>query len=306
MFTAKKIWSAIVITVTLFAFFHCSKPLDIEIPAHKPRLVLHGYTAIGDTFRIVLSRTLAVNETNTEVYGPTVQNGWVVLYDGTVTDTLTYNAQKKLYVSKKIVAKADRLYKIKATAISFDTVEAHTTSPKPVHTLPVIKRRSTLRTSDGKPLDDIILKFQDPAEKNYYLTQLFGAFGSWGFCMYTYDPAVEKYVEQLVPFEAGNCISSRSVIFNDQSFNGQAKELLLHTGVNELKVFHDPATGETWKPYVKQHVISEDYYNYHKDVSYLDAAASSPTFSEHYRVRSNVKNGYGLFTVFAVTIDSIP
>jgi hypothetical protein len=175
-----------------------------------------------------------------------------------------------------------------------------------VATLPVIKRRSTYRTSDGKPLDDIILRFQDPPEKNYYLTQLFGPFGSWGFCMYTYDPVVEKHVEQLVPFESGNCISSRAIILNDQSFNGQAKELLLHTGIDAMKVVRDSSTGQTWKPFIKQHVISEDYYNYYKDVLYLDMANSSPTFSEHYRARSNVKNGYGLFTVFAVTIDSIP
>ena len=99
-------------------------------------------------------------------------------------------------------------------------------------------------------LDDVKFSFQDPAgENNFYLTALYGTGGY--SCVYTYDPSIEKYTVDLVPFDQGNCIGNEQILFTDKVFNGTLKEMTLSTYSTTLEPFTDPSTGRVYRAYLK-------------------------------------------------------
>ena len=52
----KNIITIVVIAATCY-MMSCEKPGNVTLPEHEPKLVLHGYVAVGDTFKIALGRT---------------------------------------------------------------------------------------------------------------------------------------------------------------------------------------------------------------------------------------------------------
>jgi len=126
------------------------------------------------------------------------------------------------------------------------------------------------------------------------------------FCVYSDDPAIEKYKAGLLPFDATDCIDHDQIFFNDKSFNGTMKEITISTGSSYLSPRTYPS-GNIDKPYLKKYTIGPEYYKYLKYLFSIDeTAVEGPPLHEPVNVKGNVKNGYGLFTIFHVTTDTIP
>jgi hypothetical protein len=62
--------------------------------------------------------------------------------------------------------------------------------------------------------------------------------------------------------------------------------------------------GRRMKPTVELLSINEDYFRYIKSVNSYDNALDNP-FAEPVNVFSNIKNGYGFFTTFAIAVDTL-
>lgn len=297
-----------IFTVLLMIVISCTRTAQVDLPVHQSRLVLHGYVGVGERFSVSIGRSIGgdyvVEDSNTFV-----KNAWVVLYvDNQFGDSLRFDPQKNRYVSTTIIAESGRSYKIISGAPGFETVEAIATAPAAVRTLNISHLTHARTSADGVSLDDIVIRFEDPAtEKNYYLSALHPAFpGSSYLCVYTYDPSVERYTGDFVPFDQRNCISSEEILYTDKSFNGSVKDITFSTEGSQLQHYTDPVTGHTYRPFFKRYNISEDYYRYFKNVISLTYSYGSPTMSDPVITKGNVKNGYGLFTVFTVTTDTIP
>lgn len=282
----------------------CTKPGDVTLPPYEPRLVLHGYTAVGENFQLALGKTMPqdVLAAPEDTY---VNNGWVVLYENDVfVDSLKYDGVEERYVSLKIVAAAGRTYKVKAGAPGFPDIEAFTTAPLPVSLTSIARIKNTRRTAAGTLLDDVKVRFNDPPGPNFYLSAVYVVNGF--DCVYTYDPAVERYAVNIVPFELGDCIDHDRILYTDRSFNATAKELTLSMHSSSLESYTEPATGKVYRPYFKKHNITEDHYRYIKTAINQDQIfEEGPMLTDPRTAKGNVKNGYGLFTVFAVTTDTI-
>lgn len=281
----------------------CTRTNNISIPPHEPALVLHSYVAVGDTFKIALGKTfpqVAVAQPE-DTY---VTNGWVLLYENDIfVDSLKYNAAQKRYVSSRIVANAGKLYKVRAGAAGYPDIEALAIAPSPVNITSVTRIRNARNTAGGSSLDDLKLAFTDPPGTNYYLAAITILNGT--NCVFTYDPAVERFTTDLAAFESGNCIDSDRIMYTDRSFNGMAKEITLSMYSNSLNSFVD-GSGRIYRPYIKQYSITEDYYRYLKTAVYqVEIFEEGSLLTEPRTPKGNVKNGYGLFTVFAVATDTI-
>src|SRR5688572_16605870 len=95
----------------------CTKPGNVDLPPHEPKLVLHGYVAVGDTFRIAMGKTLRSEGLLVSPEDTYVKNGWMVLYDGNVfLDSLKYDAASFRYRSASRVAMPGKQYIIRAGA----------------------------------------------------------------------------------------------------------------------------------------------------------------------------------------------
>jgi hypothetical protein len=294
------------IIVIAFCICYCTKPVDINLPPHDPRLVLHGYVTVGDTFKIALGKTMVLDTLagSGKTY---VNNGWVLLYENnTFLDSLKYKAAESRYVSSRTIAAPGKTYRIRAGAPGFPEIEAVTYAPFPLPTISLSHSKNTGSTSGGLLLDDIKFSFNDPAgENDFYLAVLHTSDGS--NCVYTYDPSVEKYTVTLAPFsDGGNCIENTRILFTDKIFNGTLKEMTLSTYSSSLEPYTNPYTGVVSQPYLTRYHITEDYFRYYKTaINQDDIFEEGPSLTIPRMAKGNVKNGYGLFTVFAAVTDTI-
>lgn len=295
------------LTVVIFYIVSCTKPGDVTLPHVEPRLVLHGYVATGDTFRVALGRTIVAQgqlATRPDTY---VTNGWVLLYEGNVfLDSLKYRTSDERYVSASRIAAPGKSYTIKAGAPGYPSIEAVSFAPAPVNLTKIERKRHARKTSGGIWLDDVTFTFNDPpAERNFYLASVQP--GRHGImCVYTYDPAVERYMEDPLAIGENVCIDSDEIMYNDKTFNGTLKELTISADAFALDSFQDH-TGAIYRSCLKRYHVTEDYYRYFKatDASAL-VLETGPGFFEPRVIKGNVKNGYGLFTIFSAATDTIP
>ena len=287
----------------------CEKPKDITLPELPPVLVLHGYIGTGEAFAVSVGKTAINAGIIPDDSTLLVKNALVVLYEnGVIIDTLEYGNIIRQYVSSNSIrATTGKTYRVIAQAPGYTSVEATAKAPSFVPTNSVVRTQGARIDEFGNPMDDITFSFPDPAaEKNYYLAELNtyqpGPVPN-AFCVFTYDPSVDKHQGDLDPFETANCISSREFIFNDKLFNGETKELTISTVASNLKSYTDG--NRLYRPYLKKYSLSQEYFQYLSDVLTLGVLRDNP-FSRPYTIPGNVKNGYGLFTIYSAVTDTLP
>lgn len=297
--------AAIVIVSVLAVLFACEKPEPIRLPPHTPKLVIHGYVETGTAFNVAIGRTFPSDELviDTQTY---VRNATVVLYeDGVIKDTLKFYQPTRYYRSP-VMATVGKDYRLVVSAPGFATVEATSKPVAPVPLTRLIYARRARTSMDGDVLDDVIFTFNDPpGEANYYIAELNKKipFGGW-FCVYSYDPVIDKFQANLNPFEGGSCIDNDEILFSDQQFNGQTREISVSGNSGVLETFTDVNTGAIYRPYIKRKFVSKELYQYIKDAIAIDATSGDP-FSIPTSIRGNVNGGYGVFAVFATVTDTL-
>lgn len=299
--------SMIGVAYSLCQLWGCEKPKSINLPEHQPKLVLHGYIGTGEPFKVSVGKTSINEGFIADDSTLLINNALVIIYEnGIIKDTLDFNSRSKRYESSTIIAMAGVTYRVTVQATGFTTVESTATAPSFVPTNSVMRIRNARVDELGNSQDDIRFSFTDPpAEKNYYLAELntyqFGTIPN-SFCVYTYDPSVDKHQGNLDPFESANCIDSREFIFTDKLFNGATKELTISAASFNLQSF--TVGNRIYRPYLKKYTISEGYFQYINDAITLDVLKDNP-FSRPYTIPGNVKNGYGLFTIFSAVTDTL-
>ena len=282
----------------------CTRPAAHEFPPHQPVPVLHSYTALGDTFKVSLDRTMSFEEVVPDTLHY-IRDAVVLLYEeGVLRDTLPYHPAREQYISRSVVAAAGKTYKVVALPPSFDPVEAVATAPYPVTTAYLSHAPGNRTSFNSERLDDLTFSVADPAGRNYYMAAL-RQYSVGSFCVFSTDPAFEGSVQEVVPFDPNDCILNTRLLFTDKTFNGTTRELTISVHPYYLRPF-SPRPGETYKPYLTIYHVTEDFYRYIRDGNNTDYSVEFPTLAEPARIKGNVKGGYGMFTVFATTTDSIP
>jgi hypothetical protein len=295
------------VLIICILFFSCERIIEVETPVHEPKLVLHGYVATGDFFHVALNQTVRANSSlgGDETF---VENAWVLLYENEIfVDSLKYDAQQKRYISQKIIAAAGKTYKVAAGANGFTTVEATARAALPINAIAVDHVKNARTNSSKQSLDDINFSFNDAeGEKNFYLTALYPSILSHSglICVYSNDPAVDRLRGNVLPFEEGACINNDQILFSDKSFNGKLKEIAISALSESLKTITDSA-GKLHRPYLQRSIISEEHYRYLQSTLSMYAGGLIPSMDAPVAIKGNVKNGYGLLTVYPVTTDSL-
>jgi hypothetical protein len=123
-------------------------------------------------------------------------------------------------------------------------------------------------------------------------------------CVYSNDPAIERIAADNLPFDETNCIPHDAILFSDKSFNGTTRQFIISAESRSLESGVDQQ-GNLARPYLKRYSISEDYYQYLKLTLSMYSGGDLPSLNNPVAVKGNVKNGYGLFAVYSVTVDSL-
>ncbi|THU31123.1 DUF4249 domain-containing protein [Niastella caeni] len=290
--------------IFLIFLFSCRKDINISL-LRKPQLVLHGYVAVGEPFTVTISRPTdpAIPDSLLPL-----KNAWVTLNEnGVFKDSLLFNAQQKKYVSRSAKAEYGKTYTILAGAHGYPAAEAVATAPEPVPTVAIEHKVKSRITDYGEFLDDVTFSIQDPAGvNNYYIAALYPSdhFYPRLFCVYSTDPVIDRPNAEVLPSSINICINAKGILFNDQSFNGSLKKITISAWPKALETIKD-STG-VYKPYLKKYTISKDFYKYFKHISSQDFELGIPYSYIPAIDIGNVTNGYGLFTIYSVTTDSLP
>ena len=291
--------------VFLMCLFSCTKVIDISLP-RTPKLVLHGYVAVGEPFTVTIARPIDPVIPDTLLY---LSSAWVTLYEnGVFKDSLLFNAQQKKYISRSAKAVHGSYYTIRAGADGYPVAEAMATAPQPVPTVAIGHTKNARLSDYGELLDDVQFSFQDPGGvKNYYIAALYPSnhFSSSLICVYSTEPAIDRPQTDVLPSGVNICMNAKGILFNDQSFNGSLKQITISAWPKALESITDDS-GFVHKPYLKRYTISQEFYKYFKYMSSQDYELGVPFMNVPAVDIGNVTNGYGLFTIFSVTTDSLP
>lgn len=287
----------------------CEREANVKIPAHISKLVIQGQQAQNRFFNVRVGRSLSVTEPiNNNNQNARQQfdvlNAVVLLrQNNVVVDTLKYNTTDRRYEGRTHRALPGNRYIIEASAAGFEKAEGNSTFPPLVQPLSVTLRRKARVSQSGSELDEITIRFNDDAAKiNYYLFRIRRAPGDFAFCVTTNDKDVERLVYSD-PFYVDECLDGNRLLVSDRNFNGTTKTIVFYVSNYDMNEMTNQQ-GRKIKPTLELLHINEDYYRYIKSVNAYDNALDNP-FAEPVNVITNIKNGYGFFTTFALAIDTL-
>jgi hypothetical protein len=237
-----------------------------------------------------------------------ISNATVLLTeDGAAVQALTYDPMTQRYNSS-VVAKVGKTYSVKASVSGFTDAEASATVPSAVK-IESVKVLPNARTTNYEQQDELIITLTDPpAAGDYYMIKInvypmqggpdsnMGGHYSYSECVYSPDPSVESISNDEI--DQNTCHSTHGVFFRDELFNGRIKELKLYVraGLSQSFVVNG---ADTLRPTIQLYHMPEAYFRYMKTAQFSMQNEGNP-FAEPVSVYSNVKNGYGIFSIVSM------
>jgi hypothetical protein len=269
------------IMLSLMLFASCEMIIPVDIPDHKPQIVLNAILDPDEPLYVNVSKSLSIID-RAEL--PPIENAVVEIYENNnflqVLPYISYG----YYGDEDFFPKPDMEYQIRVKAKPFDSVYAITKIPAlPQNTEPHLK--DSVKKSDFESLASVKFGIIDePGKVNYYEITLLSALG---YMIYPTieDPSIETFY------------GSDGILFSDNRFNGTIKSIellfpsytLYDRGFNNDTLFMN-------EPHIFLIVssVNEDYFKYRKTASKQAESRDNP-FAEPVQVFGNINNGFGIF-----------
>ena len=294
------------IMTAFFILSSCEREAHINIPPQVQKLVAESWQGQNVFPEARISHTRGVTDPlaqGGQANPYIVRNAIALLYENDVfRDTLKFNIVSEKYKAAIARIQAGKTYKLLLSAPDFPAAEAISFTPLLVPINNLVFTANVRSDADGNPQDEVKLSFTDNgATEDYYLLRILDAYGGYLYCINTNDKDVEKLVYED-PFYAEDCLQSDRLLLSDINFNGALKTLIFYVESGSLGTQNTP--GGLRRATVELLHINKDYYKYIKSLNSYENAVDNP-FAEPVNLYSNVKNGYGLFTTYAMAVDSI-
>jgi hypothetical protein len=292
--------------IVLLSLTACNKPTEIAIPSQVPLLVLNGQWQQQSPFLVRVTRSLGISssfDTGTNIMQTYEVNNAVVIVqeNNRVIDTLKYDSLSYSYFSSRHTL-MNKVYTVSASLKGFATVSASS----PLLPLTAISgtalKRGLSYNASGDLMDEISFSFTDDGNTtDYYLVRIRNAEGDFADCINTSDQDFEKLIFNT-PFTTETCFDGDKLLLSDKNFNGQTKKVVLSVSDDQMNDL--TFAGETKHPSVELLHITGDFFKYIKSANDYDISNANP-FAEPINLYSNVQNGYGFFTAYSLTADSL-
>ncbi len=302
----------ILLAVIIISFAACEKDVEVKIPVENSKLVLNGLINANNTFRVTVGKSLGILDTAGS-NSFTVNNAFIQLYEnGLLKDTLLYNATNNLYAAKNNSrALPGNTYLLNANAPGLVPVQAETAVPATIVLQNIIKRENAKTDNSGNQLDEIKFSFLDNSQQgNFYLIKIKRPIYQSGntvqyegiYCIKSTDKDIDRGAGSD-PTDFESCIDQEFLI-SDKNFNGKLKELVVFINHSQMASLTNTSNGRTYKPVIELNHITQDHYKYRKSFTAYKDAEDNP-FAEPVLVYGNIKNGYGIFSAFNLSRDTI-
>ena len=293
--------------VTIFAILSsCERETRITIPPQTPKLVVESTQGQNSLPEARISRTRGVTDPlpqggQSDPY--IVKNATALLYENDVLkDSLKYNIASERHKATVARIQPGKTYKLIISAPNFPTAEAISFTPLLVPINNIGFTRNARVDAGGRSQDEVRISFNDNGStEDYYLVHIMDAYGSYLYCVNSNDRDVEKLVYED-PFYPDECLRADRLLLSDMNFNGSLKTLIFYADAGMLDPQNTPSGRR--RATVELLHINKDYFKYIKSINSYENAADNP-FAEPVNLYTNLKDGYGLFTTYAMAVDSI-
>lgn len=283
----KKIFFLLPIVTALWS---CETVVDIDLPEHKPVLVMNGVLSTDSVLKVKITHSKSSLD-DAEIQP--IQNAAVSLYlpGGQHLGDLTHTGGG-YYSIPAFIPVAGTQYVIEASAPNYDKISATDVIQAPVQIAGFSLKDSAVDLGGGYMVAQLDVTFNDPGDKNYYMVELLK--------IDTLFPDT-PYVEQIRIFPANSESSSEEeglngVLINDDFFNGKTYTVSVLLDSYQLEPFYQP--NNTLKLQLKLKTISRDLYLYEKTFNLQQQNSGNP-FSEPVRVHSNITGGFGILGAYS-------
>ena len=319
--------------------------VEIDIPAHTPRLVVRADWQTGsDSLAVFVSKSRGVldktpanfNQTYkywngngrdsikvVQEYYDTVPNTKVeILRNGQLLGTIPY-ATKGYHIAKKLY-KLDSVsgttYTIRVSAPNFETVEA---SQKVQDNFKILRggyrKDAALYRDLSDPLstpergDELTVELQDSGnDENYYILNSTNNFGFHGYSAFNVQVLRDSLKKLYIANARVNNIdpNMENKFLPDRTFNGKnyvwrfwlEPNVVFYTN-NANGNYSKLKTGDRIN--VRVSAVTKDYVLFLKTLDLAYSAQDNPFFTEPVILHTNVKNGYGIFTISSIKTATI-
>ena len=303
-----------IISITLlFSLFLVScdmeTVIDLDIPPHKPVLVLNGLLDTDTNARVAISHSVGAFSSGTPSF---LQNTNVVLYkNGDSTATLLVDTTDLIYVhyendysidslamyyyTSDYTPNKDNTYRVDVSHSDYTSISAETYIPNDIDVNIINIDTITNENKIGLEFD-----FQDNIDQeNFYRLKLHTScekkegyrFRGQGI-MLANDPSFGES-DIFEGLFQGYSFVGHEVVFNDNLFNGQQKKIILDAKIG--KPGDDFAFYQCDTIIIEFSTFSDDTYSYYNSLGDHSEKGELGLFGgEVIPVYSNVENGLGV------------
>lgn len=295
-----------IIVAGIIILSSCERETHINIPTQPAKLVtesLQGQNSYAEA-RIVRTRGVTDPIPPQGMTDPYVVKNVIALLfeDDIFKDTLKYDSASQKYKARLYKVQAGKTYKLALSAPNYANVEGVSFTPTFVPINSLSYTRNARVDANGNQQDEVKISFADlGAIEDYYLIRIKDPNGYYLDCVNTNDKDVEKLAYDD-PINGGECLQSDRLSLSDVNFNGSIKTVAFYTESGRLEPVFSPSGAR--RAIVELLHINRDYFKYIRSLNNYENAVGNP-FAEPVNLYSNIKNGYGMFTTYAIAVDSI-
>ncbi|MBT0810548.1 DUF4249 domain-containing protein [Litoribacter ruber] len=295
-------FKTIIVLILLIGFSSCERYLEVEMPNHSPRFVVNADLVPGTPVMVFVSQTRGILE---ESDFPPVRDANVeIIEEGQQAYPLVFqDFEGKFfhrlggYGTQELELQAGKTYHVNVDG-RFESISTTVTIPQKV---PI--KSVEIRETSGD-LVELILKFDDPQEINFY--EISAHFD--GFQIYQYSPdhidsvphSGAVRLEPLSPayqrdFQVGSTYDS-GVLIDDQLFNGNEATIEFSARLPFRSVIDLTVVLKN---------VTEDYYQYEVTRG-LQRHTSNDPLAQPVAIHNNVEGGRGIIKAGVVSEEKVP
>ncbi|MBI4649618.1 MAG: DUF4249 domain-containing protein [Bacteroidia bacterium] len=288
----------LILSFIISTLFSCTKVIDIDIDEKEKKIVVNSIFCSDSIINVQVSKSLGILEDNANVQY--INNAEVrIVQNGSPLEMLSDNLFG-MYHSENI-AQSGKSYNIEVTVPGYSTVTATTNLPSPV---PIISIDTALTVSFlyNQYIKNLNcnIRFQDPSgADNYYALAISNeTIDTFGYSNknYVWYSGSDPFIDNEATWgELPN--NGYGTIFPDALFDGNQfifkitiDEYNLYTGTNNL-IFY-------------LYSLPQELYRYLISFNLYQNARFDP-FAEPVQVYSNSSNGFGIFTGYSISCDTV-
>lgn len=281
---------------------HCAKEVTIDLPEQPVKLVAICHFTTGEHFKVKMSLSQDVNDASNPVFLQSLDA--TLSLNGEFWDRLKPDTSAKGKISywesnRHQLAVAEKEYSFSVRVQGYPAIQAVSKIPKLVPLEHIVLQPSDITIV---PLNENLSEMRIPLELKLSDMPEGGRYFAFNL---THQTDIDDYTEEGQTnfltdgrtFSLLHDIPEPVVLVNENYWADNRRTLYLIA-----RIPFKPATDRPRRIFVEWRTLSEDFYRYHLSLS---RQSSNLPFSDPDAVYNNIQGGYGNFSGYAVSIDTV-